>query len=140
MRRSLNSAAQFAILLLCGLLAACNLQSSPNTPPPTPDIPTVQFQFPPNNSSVIEGVDLTIELVAQDGGAGVSRVELLIDDQPHQEAKPEVNITVPTFTVTMNWLAQGLGSHSLTAIAYRTDGTASDAEVIIVDVVAKQQE
>jgi hypothetical protein len=127
------------IILFCllVLLTGCNLQSGESTPVPTPDIPQVQFQFPTNNSAVLEGVDLSIELLATDVGTGVARVELLVDDQPHQEGKPEVNLSVPTFTITMNWLAQGIGQHSLTAVAYRLDGTASAPETIILEVVPR---
>ncbi|MEO8610085.1 MAG: Ig-like domain-containing protein [Chloroflexota bacterium] len=126
------------MLVLIALLAGCNLHSGTPTPIPTPNIPTVQFQFPTNNSTILEGVDLDIDLLATDPGTGIARVELLIDDQPHQEGKPEVSPEVPTFTVKMNWLVQGVGTHSLTAVAYRLDGTASAPQTIIVDVVARQ--
>jgi hypothetical protein len=98
----------------------------------------VQFQFPQNNSTIVEGVDLNIDLVAVDPGSGVARVQLLIDDQPHQEGTPEISPEVPTFTVRMNWLAQGVGTHSFTAVAYRLDGTASAPQTIIVEVVARK--
>jgi hypothetical protein len=128
----------FSWFLLIALLTGCNLQSGTPTPIPTPNIPTVQFQFPTNNSTIVEGVDLDIDLLATDPGTGVARIELLIDDQPHQEGKPEISPQVPTFTVKMNWLVKGVGTHSLTAVAYRLDGTASAPETIIVDVVARE--
>jgi hypothetical protein len=125
----------FAIVLtVCG----CNLRTEPSTPIPTPNIPSITFQFPQNNSTVLEGVDLNIDLVATDPGTGVARVELLIDDQPHQEGKPEISPEVPTFTVKMNWLAQGIGAHSFTAVAYRLDGTSSAPQTIIVEVVPRE--
>ncbi len=120
------------------LLSACNLQSGKSTPIPTPDIPDVQFQFPQNNSTVFEGVDLNIELLASDTGSGVARVDLLIDDQLYQQSKPQISEAVPTFTVTMNWLTSGIGQHSLTAVAYRQDGTASAPQTIIIEVLTSQ--
>ena len=39
----------------------------------------------------------------------------------------------------MNWLAEGIGFHSLTAIAYRPDGTASPPTIISVQVVERTQ-
>jgi hypothetical protein len=125
-------------ILLAHVLSACNLQQGTPTPLPTPDAPTVEFLSPVNGSSVIEGTDLTIELVARDTGAGVARVQLLVDDLPHQEGKPVESAAVPTFTVIMNWLAQGQGNHSLTAVAYRPDGTASPPTIISIQVVARQ--
>jgi hypothetical protein len=126
------------ILGLCAcLLAACNLQQGVPTLIPTPDIPRVQFLSPPNNSTVLEGVDLTIEILATDPGPGITKVELLVDEQPHQTGQPQVSAAVPTFTVKMNWLAQGVGKHPLTAIAYRADGRRSDPTTLIVEVLPR---
>ncbi|MAS35833.1 MAG: hypothetical protein CL610_17620 [Anaerolineaceae bacterium] len=113
------------LLVTAFLVAGCNLQVGQPSPVPTPDIPQIEFQAPANNDSFVEGTDLTIALVAQDTGVGVARVELLVDDLPYREVSPEVSDVVPVFTVTMNWLAEGTGYHSLTAIAYRPDGVAS---------------
>lgn len=129
------------IALIAVFLAGCNIRTNnaTNTPFPTPDIPRVQFLFPVNNATVLEGTDLTIELLAEDGGDGIARVELLIDDLPHQTGTPEVSPVVPTFTVRMNWLAEGVGFHSLTAIAYRADGTASTSTIISIEVLARPE-
>ncbi len=118
-------------------LAACNLQQGAPTPLPAPDVPSVEFLSPVNGSTVFDGTDLTIELLARDGGEGVARVQLLLDDLPHQEGTPVEAAAVPTFTVTMNWLAAGTGFHSLTAIAYRPDGTASPPTIISIQVVER---
>ncbi|MDL1882344.1 hypothetical protein FBR01_01665 [Anaerolineae bacterium CFX8] len=124
------------LIILIGLfLGACNLQRGAPTPLPTPDIPRVEFRFPVNGSTILEGAELTIELLAADAGDGVARVELLVDDVFHQEGKPEVSPSVPTFAVTMNWLAQGVGQHALTALAYRLDGVSSAPETIIIEVL-----
>ena len=120
------------------VLSACNL--STEVPEPTPEriVPTVEFLYPTNGSLVIEGTDVQIELLAQDQhGIGVSRVELLVDDQPHQDGAPVVSSAVTVFTVDMNWLAEGVGLHALSAIAYRPDGTASDMTTISLEVKAR---
>ncbi|HLV34387.1 MAG TPA: Ig-like domain-containing protein [Spirillospora sp.] len=111
---------------------ACNLQSGVPTPYPTPDIPRIEFQVPANNDSFPESSEIIIILLAQDSGIGIARVELLVDDIPHSEAMPEISGAVPVFTARMNWRAEGVGYHSLTAIAYRPDGTASDPETISI--------
>jgi hypothetical protein len=125
------------LLVLTLTLAACNLQQGPPTPVPTPDAPRVEFRFPPSNTTIVEGSELTIELLAVDSGSGVARAALLVDDTIHQEGKPTTFTAVPTFTVTMNWLAQGIGRHSLAAVAYRIDGTASPIATIIIEVLPK---
>jgi hypothetical protein len=126
------------VLIFAALaLAACNLQQGAPTALPTPDAPDVEFLSPVNGSTVFDGTDLTIELIARDTGEGVARVQLLLDDLPHQEGTPVEATAVPTFTVTMNWLAAGIGFHSLTAIAYRSDGTASPPTIISIQVVER---
>ena len=73
--------------LLVMLLCACNLATQVVTP--TSAIPTVSFQFPDNNVSIVEGTDLQIQLLAQDavddrGGerrrecGGVRRMKTLV--------------------------------------------------------------
>lgn len=128
-----------AVLLGAALLGVtgCNLYQGTPTAIPTPNSPRIEFRFPPNNSTIVEGAELNIELLAVDPGAGVARVELLVDDLFYRDGKPQVSASVPTFTVIMNWLAQGVGQHSLTAVAYRNDGTASPAHTIVIQVLPR---
>jgi hypothetical protein len=124
-------------LLACALAGCTLLRQSAVTPIATPDLPQARFLAPPNNATVVEGGELDIDIVATDSGTGVARVELRVDDQKVQEGKPEVSASVPTFTVKMNWIAQGVGQHPLTAIAYRLDGTPSDPATILVQVLPR---
>jgi hypothetical protein len=98
-------------------------------------MPKVEFLYPANEATVVEGTDLDIELLASDEGIGIARVEFLVDEEVLNERGPDVSAAVPLFTVRMNWLAQGQGRHTLSAIAYRPDGTASDIETILVNVL-----
>jgi hypothetical protein len=122
--------------LLAFMLSACNLSNEPQpTPIPTPNIPTVQFLFPVNESTVLEGTEIDIEIVAADTGIGISKVEFYVDDTLINERGPDISAAVPTFTVQMNWLAQGAGRHVFMAIAYRADGTQSDPTTLLVNVL-----
>jgi hypothetical protein len=127
-------------MLLLTVLSACNLSTSPpGTPTPDLNIPLVQITFPANDANVIEGTDLRIEIAASDeAGDGIARVELRVDDTLVNERGPDISSAVPVFTVNMNWLAQGLGRHAITAIAYRTDGVQSDETTIVVNVLADE--
>lgn len=125
-------------LLICILLvvSGCNLTNEPEpTATATPPMPEIQFLFPANEATVVEGTDLDIELLASDEGIGIARVEFLVDETLINERGPDISAAVPLFTVNMNWLAQGQGRHTLSAIAYRPDGTASDMETILVNVL-----
>jgi hypothetical protein len=127
-----------ALVGLAVMLAACNLQQKVEiTPVPTPNIPAVQFRFPPNNTTIIEGAELDVEILATDGGIGVAQVEFKVDDQIQQVGRPQISQAVPAFTVKMNWTAQGVGRHPLTATAYRPDGTPSDTATIIIEVLPR---
>lgn len=119
------------ILIITVIVSAgCNLVVG-EPPPPAPSLPTIQFLAPTSDAIISEGDDLTISLLAQDpDGTGVARVSLFIDDVAHQDALPVVSAAVPVFTVEMNWLAQGIGLHALTATAYRLDGTAGPPTTI----------
>lgn len=127
-------------LLICLLVmlavAGCNLtnEAQPTATPPPP-MPKVEFLYPANEATVVEGTDLDVELLASDEGIGIARIELLVDEEIINERGPDVSAAVPLFTVRMNWLAQGQGRHTLSAIAYRPDGTASDIETILVNVL-----
>lgn len=122
-----------ALVLLA--LAGCNLDASNLTPIPTPDIPRVEFLFPENNSTVIEGADLTLDILAQDEGSGIAQIELLLNGQTLRMASPQEALTLSEFRVEMNWFAQGVGRHVLSAIAYRGDGIPSDEARLVIEVL-----
>lgn len=122
------------------LLAGCNLRQSgapTDTPFPTPDIPRIRFMFPENNSSVVEGTDLAVEVLAEDSGAGVAKVQLIVDEVLQGEGKPEISSSVPAFSVKIHWVAKGIGLHSLRAVAFREDGKSSDAANMVLLVIQR---
>lgn len=121
--------------MLTALLAGCNLQAGPPTPPPTPDMPRVQFLRPLNGAQFVEGTEVEIEILAEDDGVGVARVDLRVNDLPYRSAEPRVSSAVPAFTALLNWMALGPGLHSLEAVAFRPDGTASIPVLMIIEVL-----
>ena len=137
MRQAINHIAVLQIMIVgvVGMmLAGCNLAGASTTPVPTPDIPRIQFLFPDNNQQIFEGADLTLDIYAEDATMGVTMIELLVDGESVNTALAE-QLSVPQFRVEMNWFAQGVGLHVLSAVAYRNDGTISEEALIIVDVL-----
>jgi hypothetical protein len=126
-----------ALLLGALFVSGCNISTSPPTVIPTPDLPRVEFEEPINGATIVEGSELTIDLVAADETAGIVRIELLVDDLPYREGSTENNLPVPTFHVLLNWLANGVGRHVLTAIAYRPDGTRSAETRVLIEVLPR---
>ncbi len=125
------------LIALMLVLAGCSLNSGDATPEPGSDRPTIQYLFPTDNTTVLEGTDVQIQLLARDEtGAGVARVELNIDDLPHAVGQPVERESVAVFTVDMNWLAQGIGLHALSATSFRADGTPSEIVTIRLAVIA----
>ncbi|NDJ62007.1 MAG: hypothetical protein GYB67_12825 [Chloroflexi bacterium] len=124
--------------LIAVLLGACNLTAAPTaTPLPTVSVPLVEFLEPSADLVVAEGTEIQIVVLARDpGGAGIARVVLLVDDQPHKEAEPVASAADAVCSGRMNWLAIGAGLHSFEATAYRADGTASTPVALRVEVVA----
>lgn len=120
------------IFLICLLFTGCTLEA---TPAPTPDIPRVQFIAPANNSRVVNGTDLTVDLFAQDSTLGIAKIEFFADGSLIKEASlPNYDVQTD-FRIQVNWLASGLGFHALSAIAYRPDGTPSNEAFLSIEVV-----
>ncbi len=122
--------------LLC--ILACNLSAAAPTPMPTPDLPRTEILSPLNNARVIEGTEFEFDVVGRDETVGIARLELRIDETTVHEVTPTGDEAVPVFRATMNWLAAGVGLHIVEAIAYRADGTPSDATLINIEVVPAQ--
>lgn len=128
--------ALFGLVVL--LAAGCNLSAeAPQTPVPTRDAPAVEFLFPPNNSTVLEGTDLTLDIVARDASIGVHRLEIYLNDVLLRETELADYTVEPVYRVQVNWLADGVGLHALTAVAFRPDGTRSDEGRITIEVVPR---
>lgn len=128
------------MLLLSVSLAGCNLGTAApeTTVVPTPDIPTIEFLEPPNNSQVFEGFNLLLDIVAHDEAEGIAKIEFYVDGELINDVTPQDVSSVPVFRAEMNWLAQREGLHVLTAIAYREDGTSSDEALLNIQVVLRE--
>jgi uncharacterized protein YraI len=114
------------LLLIAGILA-CELPGLESGTKPT-----VVVLSPASGTKVKAGETVAIQSSATDV-RGVTRVELWVDgslvrsdDDPQQQ---------PAFSVTQEWMATVLGSHSVTVKAYNAAGRVSDPTTITVNVV-----
>jgi hypothetical protein len=120
--------------LLVLVMTACNLNQA-SSPAPL-DLPSVRFVEPANNARVLAGTDLTVDLYAQDS-IGVERMVFYVDGVEMNTVEAEDLPNQQQARVYMNWVADGLGLHILSAVAYRADGVQSDETYITVEVVAE---
>ncbi|GAB4572460.1 MAG: hypothetical protein Kow0077_11960 [Anaerolineae bacterium] len=131
-----------AVLALAAM--ACNLFGAPAEPaqqqtqPEDSSAPSVDIRVPVNGMSFAEGTNVIIQVVGTDSGPGVSRIELQIDDVVVSSSDAPNPAGQSAFMVNFEWPAQGVGAHSVTAIAFRQDGTASTPATISINVVQSQ--
>jgi hypothetical protein len=123
-------------LLFIMMLSACNLNQQAPITPQAPDLPTVRFVEPANNARVLVGTDLTVDLYAEDQ-VGIERLVFYVDGVEVNTGETDNPTGERQFRVYMNWMAEGLGLHILSAVAYRVDGAKSDEAYLTVEVVAE---
>jgi hypothetical protein len=126
-KRSQGIAAITVLLLLMIEILACELPGLGGGPEPT-----VVILSPVSGSQVKTGETVAIQSSATDV-KGVTRVELWVDGSlVHSEVSPQQQ---PAFSVTQEWMAAVLGSHSVTVKAYNAAGRVSDPATVTVNVV-----
>lgn len=131
------------IVALAFAALACNLFGGPEAPaeeaaPVVPSAPSVDIRVPVNGMSFAEGTNVIIQVVGTDSGSGISRIDLLIDDLAVSSSDAPNPAGQSAFMVNFEWPAQGVGAHSISAVALRQDGTASTPAIISINVVATQ--
>ena len=130
--------AWLALVIVMLPFTGCSLTTPAPTPMPTPDLPQVRFLFPENNTQVYDGAEIIVDILAEDASAGIAKVEFFIDGVKINEGTPTA-ATSP-FRVEMNWIASGVGGHTLKVVSYRADGTPSveipGSNLILAEVVA----
>lgn len=130
----------FVLVMLALAALACNVpgltpQEAVDDSPPPPAVPSVDIRVPVNGMSYAEGTNVIIQVVGSDAGAGISRIDLLVDDVAAGSSTAPNAAGQAAFLETFEWLAQGQGLHSISAVAYRQDGTASEPAMTSINVV-----
>jgi len=135
----LKRIAWLALVALMLPFTGCSLTTPIPTPMPTPDLPQVRFLFPENNAQIYDGAEILVDILAEDASAGIVKIEFFVDGVKINEGIPAAVLS--PFRAQMNWIASGVGGHTLKAIAYRADGTPSleipGSNFILADVVPK---
>jgi hypothetical protein len=114
------------LLLMAGILA-CELPGLGGGTKPT-----VVILYPASGIQVKAGETVAVQSSATDV-KGVTRVELWVDGSlVRSDVNPQRQ---PAFSVTQEWTAAVLGSHSVTVKAYNAAGRVSDPSTVTVNVI-----
>jgi hypothetical protein len=135
MRRQIDIRAVIGLAMLVTASLACNAQLA-SSPTAVAQGPLVVFIAPENNSIIAEGAEITLAVNAVDTGAGVSKIDFLVDDNPIGTQTIPAGTGQTSFTARQVWKATGIQGHFVVAVASRSDGTAIGNAQITVQVVA----
>ncbi len=120
------------------LLAACGLLSIGGGDPPgatdeeDQGKPSVVIDAPPSGSTAAMDEDVFVQSTSTDT-VGITRVDLLVDDMVVRSDVTPEEMPQTQFSVLQAWSAAP-GEHTLSVIAYRADGTASDPASVTITV------
>lgn len=122
--------------LLVPVLAACNLNSTADVSnQPITGAPQVQIVSPLPNATYLEGVAVNIQALVTNAGPEIDRVEISVDDTIVSSLTQPNPSGAPSFSVTESWPAAGAGPHTITVVAIRGDGAASDPASVTMTIV-----
>lgn len=127
------------ILTLVMLLAAgCNLGiGSQSASVPTPEItgaPVVSLITPLPNTTYLKDVSVNVLVRVANAGADVARVSVAVDGAEIASLPNPNPSGAETFSITQTWTAVS-GQHTISATAFRADGTASQPAQVTVNVI-----
>jgi hypothetical protein len=131
-------AAVIVIAVSCSLSlrGAANPGGTFGTPTPTSSsgAPRVQIVSPATGSSASVGQSIDVDVRGNDPFAvGVGRLELFVDNKSVDRVVVSGGAARPDFAAILSWVPLAPGTFTLSAFAYRPDGTASaPAEVIVI--------
>jgi hypothetical protein len=100
--------------------------------------PRVEIVSPPTGSSGNVGRSIDVDVRGSDPfPVGVGRLELFVDDKVVDRVVVGGGAARQDFAAILSWVPLGPGTFTLSAVAYRLDGTASDPAKVIVVVTGE---
>jgi uncharacterized protein YraI len=105
--------------------------------PPTPEIsgaPVVSIVAPQPNTTYLTDVSINVLVRVSNAGPDIDRVDVAVDGTVIASLPDPNPSGAGDFSVIQTWIAAS-GQHTLSATAYRTEGSASQPASVIVNVV-----
>ena len=117
---------------------ACTLNDGTAEAPPAEisGPPIVQIVSPIADASILQGTSVDVLARIENAGADIQQVELQINGEPFGESTNPNQAGLPVFSITKAWTPNEPGTYTITALANRSDGTASVPDVVTVNIVS----
>jgi uncharacterized protein YgiM (DUF1202 family) len=108
--------------------AGCNLSyiGMPTPERAASGPPVVTIAAPRAEAVYAPGVEIILQARISNAGPGIAQVEATVDDSPLLELSDPNPTGAYAFSVQGSWTAEEPGEHTVTVIARREDGTASE--------------
>lgn len=122
--------------MLLALATGCTLNTAPGISPVViSGAPVVTLAAPPPGAAYLEGVGVNVQALIANAGADIDRVEIAVDNTlVDTQTQPNADARV-AFTITYAWQAAGVGEHTVSVTAFRTDGSSSAPAMVTFTVV-----
>lgn len=139
-RLALVTVAMFGSLA-CSLLAPSpetTDDNAPGVPQQVADagLPQVALSAPLDGAIYLEGVPVNVLARVTNAGDDVDRVEVLVDNEVVSTQSTPNPTGAPAFTVAQSWVAEGIGTHSISVVVFRADGTSAAAPIRVIQVIS----
>lgn len=126
-----------SLMLAMIALTACGILGTPEEESITFEgAPEVIIASPVDGDTYREGVGINILLRVDNAGSDIARVAIEVDGEIIGEMLTPNADGAPSFNVENGWPATGIGEHTITAIAYRTDSSVNGSDSVTINVVA----
>jgi hypothetical protein len=97
--------------------------------------PIVEIAAPLPNSTYLQNVAVNILTSISNAGEDIQRVEISVNDTSIADLPSPNPSGAARFSVTQTWTPDGPGEYTITAIAYRADGSGSQPASVQINVI-----
>lgn len=126
------------LLMISLVVSACDFPNSSDSDEPITfeGPPIVRIETPLNGDNYQEGVGINIQARVENAGPDIARISILVDDIIVGEQTSPNTEGAASFTVNTGWPATGVGQHTISIRAHRSDGMVSNPANVTINVVA----
>jgi uncharacterized protein YraI len=119
------------------LLAACTLNTSPNTVAQAviSGAPVVRLASPLSNATYLQGVGVNIQALVSNAGEDIDRVEIAVNETLAHTLTAPNTTDAAAFSISHVWQPESPGTYNVGVTAFRADGSSSAPVNVSITVV-----